>query len=143
MKIERIDLGYEPEITNQLIIALEKIVTALDEKIQFAEDELKREKYELQRFWAQEDVFAGKESISLTKMAADKLIDRQVLRYDIVIGILSKIFKILKERLETGFYTDKLEAAEAKYDYWKTFVEIRAKKEFRDKHQERKKVYNK
>ncbi|MDD5358413.1 MAG: hypothetical protein PHX80_04650 [Candidatus Nanoarchaeia archaeon] len=143
MQIERIDLGYEPEITNQFVIALEEIITALDEKIQLEQDELKEKKYELQRFWAEEDVFAGKQSISITKMAADKLIDRQILRYDIVIGILSEIFKILKQRLETGFYTDKLEAASAKYDYWKTFVEIRAKKEFRNKHQERKKIYNK
>ncbi|MDD5013522.1 MAG: hypothetical protein PHW73_00285 [Atribacterota bacterium] len=143
MDIERIDLNYEPEITNQFIIALEEIITALDEMIQLERDELKEKKYELQRFYAEEEVFAGKESISITKTAADKLIDRQLLRYDIVIGILSEIFKILKERLETGFYTDKLEAAQAKYDYWKTFVEIRAKKELRNKHQERKKIYNK
>jgi hypothetical protein len=126
----KINLDFEKQSTNAFIGLFEEKLGALDKKIKFSNDQLQKVDFEIQKFYTEEDIYAGKMEITIQQKTSDELIDRKLLRYDIIIGLISEKYSILKERIKSGYYTEELELVNRKLDLLNLQVEIIAKNEF-------------
>jgi hypothetical protein len=140
---DKIDLQFESNLTNEFIQIFEERLIAIDEKILFANDELVKVNYEISKFYLEEDIYASKSEIRVTKKTADENMKRKLHRYSVIVGILYEKYKVLKEKLNAGYFTDKLELANAKLDLLNLQVEIINKEKFLAQLKTRSNVYNK
>lgn len=133
-----IELETQKQITSAFLELFKEKIVAIEEKIKFANDFLVQVNYEIEKFHTEEDIFAVEQEISITKIKNNELIDRKILRYNIILGLISEKYKIIQNRITSGFYTDKYDLNEAKISLFKCQIEIHAKKEFLLNYQNRK-----
>jgi hypothetical protein len=134
----KIDVSTQKEITKSFLELFEEKLGAINNWIEFAEDKLIKVDFEIDKFYLEEDIFAGKQEISTTKITSDKLIDRKIQRYRIILGLISEKYKIIQDRVKNGFYTDEYDLVNKKIDLFKLQIEIHAKKEFLENYEKRK-----
>ena len=140
--MKNIDLQKDKQITNDFIKLFEELNLSLDEKIKLSEDELIKVNFEIEKFYVEEDIFVGKQEITLTKIKSDDLINRKIHRYSIILGLISNKYQIIKERLKSGFYVDAYELANKKIELFRMQIEINAKEEFLRNYEKRKNIIN-
>jgi hypothetical protein len=126
----KIDLTTKKEINRSFLELFEEKLIALENRIKFANDQLNKVDYEIEKFYLEEDIFAGQQEITIHKIKSNELIDRKILRYKIILGLVSEKYKILQERVKSGVYIDAYELADKKIDLFRLQIEIYAKKEF-------------
>jgi hypothetical protein len=129
-KMDKIDLTTEKDINRSFLELFQEKLTALEERIKFANDQLNRVNYNIEKFYLEEDIFSGQQEITIHKIKSNELIDRKLLRYKIILGLISEKYTILQERIRSGFYKDTYDIADKKIELFRLQIEIYAKKEF-------------
>jgi protein-tyrosine-phosphatase len=140
---QTIDLKEEDNINKTFIELFKLKIDALDDKIKNTSDSLVKVNHEIDKFYTEEEKIASERQIRITKIDSDKLIDRKVNRFKVILALCQNKYTILNSRIKDGFYTDSLDEAEAKIDLMKLYLEIVSKEEFLKRYEDRKNVYNK
>jgi hypothetical protein len=136
--MKEIDLSQEKQITNGFLELFQEKLSALEDRIKFANDQLHRVNYNIEKFYLEEDIFAGKQEISIHKIKSNEILDRKILRYKIILGLISEKYTIIQERILSGFYNNAYDLADKKIELFRLHIEINAKKEFLANYEKRK-----
>lgn len=142
MKKQMIDLKAEKAKTNCFIKLFDEKIKALEGKIKSSNDNLERVSFEITKFYTEEESQAAKDHIRLYSKDAKTIIKDRIKRYEIILGLLTEKYSVIRDRLKDGYYTDSLEKANMKLELFNLQIEINSKQDWIEKYNERKKVYN-